>query len=151
MFFLYLIYKQKRVLLFWTIFFKYFCVANNGWFLRLCKNKNCAFPLNESSSSTSNKNAYASTIKKSLRRCYYLIEQRFKISKYAIIEKSWKSSQNFRIYCIRSLIINHSFIITRSHRDFFKTNTAFRLIICHHQLKKIKIPIKAKKKLKAET
>ena len=33
---------------------------------------------------------------------------------------------------IRLLIINHSFKITRPHRDVFVNNTAFRLIICHH-------------------
>ena len=32
------------------------------------------------------------------------------------------------IFLLRSLIITHSFIITRPHRDFF----AFRLLICHH-------------------
>ena len=32
----------------------------------------------------------------------------------------------------RPLIINHSFIITRPHREFFLNNTTFCLIMCHH-------------------
>ena len=34
---------------------------------------------------------------------------------------------------LRRLIINHSFIITHLHSAFFKNNTSFHLIICHHR------------------
>ena len=54
---------------------------------------------------------------------------------------------------IRALIINHLFIITRPHHDFFINNTAFRLIIWRNWQRKSKLQLKKnwKQKLNSST
>ena len=65
----------------------------------------------------------------------------------------WKKLSNLTAFlefflCLRPLIINHSFIITRPYLDFFVINAAFCLFVITD--KKMKIVIK-RKNLKAET